>query len=156
MEKSEKFEWAALTGLEHVVYSKLCERMDAMNAMEIYYETAGELIEQSMNHAHMAQKGKNSRSKIELLWDKHFKEKHLPAYPRAEAEKILKEFRKVCDAYYAIPVFTTIIKILEDGVAAGWVKKRTVSTGRAAAVYYLPDELKALVRPKRTEALGHD
>ena len=163
MEKEAKFEWAALTGFEQTVYAVFCEHQTAMNAMEIYYLTAEDMIDQNRNY-NAAQKYDEELKKLEVLDNKYFiqvlhnkyiKHKSLSSYPRAEAEKILKEYRKVCN-YVGIPVFTTIIKVLEDGVKVGWIKKRTISTGRASGVYYLPEEIKTLVKPMRIDALGHD
>ena len=134
-----EFSWSALTKEEQDIFEILATANVAMTAMDIYYKLAFQTIQAYSDYV------KNPKAKE--LYDKYRDEKHQrksfkKKLTRRDAEKLLKEFRKLG---VPIPVFTTILKILEDVSSVDWVQKRFAVTGRASALYYLTDGVKSQI-----------
>jgi len=129
-------DFRALTFAEQNIFLAIAESKQAMNAWEIFIG----MIERIVN------KKEVSKAIWEDLLTLAYDGKPIPV-PKTDRKALERMIKRINEAGYKTPTYTTVVRILNDMVAAGWVQQRADSTlGRAKALYYVDkktaDELK--------------
>ncbi len=136
---SDHFDVRSLTYLEQLILRKLLSTTNALNGWEIYKKIVGAMriadnFEDErlrMREYNKAATGKYGQGIVSI-------EVYIPNDKKVIAKAVSDLKKKGRN----VPNYAKVIRILNDMVAAGWVKERTEGVGKAKAVFFLDEMMR--------------
>lgn len=144
------FNWQALAKIEQHILRELFESDYAINSMQVYFQLAARAITDTQYSD--SEMGRDAKRITKMIYGDKPTDIRTPTNERIELSKLKRrEAEKVITFYrekgVSIPAYTTVMRILDEFAAVGWILKREASVGRSPTLYFLQSDVREALKP---------